>query len=149
MFILQAIFLGIIEGLTEFLPISSTGHLLVAEKMIGYKDTAEIFTVVIQVGAIAAVVWFYRRDIWAKVNGLFMHDKATIAFWRNWILATIPAGLAGLILDKKLGIFATLGVVVVVLILGGIVIWLIELYHIVKRFGKESKFDDLILKQAL
>ncbi len=149
MYILQAILLGIVEGLTEFLPISSTGHLLVAEKLIGYKDTAEIFTVVIQVGAIAAVVWFYRRDIWAKVVGLLRGDKPTILFWRNWILATIPAGLAGLVLDKKLSTFATLGVVAVALILGGIAIWLIESYHIVKRSGKEPKFDDLTPRQAL
>ena len=149
MFILQAILLGIIEGLTEFLPISSTGHLLVAEKLIGYKDAAEIFTVVIQVGAIVAVVWFYRKDIWAKVTGLLAREKSTLKFWQNWILATIPAGLAGLALDKKLSSFASLSVIAVALILGGITIWLVESYHLVRRSGKEPKFDELTTKQAL
>jgi undecaprenyl-diphosphatase len=60
---IAVIVLGIIEGLTEFLPISSTGHLIVAEKMIGYKDSAELFTVVIQVGAIFAVLWHYRKQL--------------------------------------------------------------------------------------
>ena len=149
MFILQAILLGIVEGLTEFLPISSTGHLIIAEKLIGYKDTAEIFTVVIQVGAIAAVVWFYRRDLWEKVTGLFGREKSTLRFWKNWVVATIPAGLAGLVLEKKLSSFATLGVVAAMLIIGGIVMWLIESYHLVRRSGKEPKFDELTMKQAL
>src|ERR1044071_6104883 len=93
--IIQAIFLGILEGLTEFLPISSTGHLIVAEDLINYRDTAEIFAVVIQTGAIAAVIWFYRHDLIAKVSGLLQKDKAIVQFWTNWIIATIPAGLIG------------------------------------------------------
>ena len=55
--VLQAIFLGIIEGLTAFLPVSSTGHLIIAEKYLSFKDSAKGFTVVIQLGAILAVVW--------------------------------------------------------------------------------------------
>ena len=62
--ILQAILLGIIEGLTEFLPISSTGHLIVSAEYISFKDTAEVFTVVIQLGAMGAVVWNYRQDLY-------------------------------------------------------------------------------------
>ena len=70
MVILQAIILGIIEGLTEFLPISSTGHLIVAEKAMGYYDVAEMFTVVVQLGAIAAVIWHYRKDLISRTFGL-------------------------------------------------------------------------------
>lgn len=147
--ILQAIILGIVEGLTEFLPISSTGHLIVAEKLIGYKDVAEIFTVVIQVGAIVAVVLYYRKDLWAKVTGLFDRDKTTMKFWLNMIIATIPAGLAGLAIEKKLSSLATLPVVAAALIIGGILIWLVESYHPIKRSGETAKFDELTPKQAI
>ena len=59
--IINAIILGILEGLTEFLPISSSGHLIVAESLLGFKDSAETFTVVIQMGAILAVIWYYQK----------------------------------------------------------------------------------------
>ena len=98
--ILYAFLLGIIEGLTEFLPISSTGHLIVAEKAIGFKDSHDIFTVVIQVGAIAAVVWFYRHDLIEKTLGLFRGSKAALNFWKILIIGSIPAGIFGLLLDN-------------------------------------------------
>ena len=149
MIILQAIFLGIIEGLTEFLPISSTGHLVVAEKLIGYKDAAELFTVVIQIGAIAAIIWHFRQDLIDKVTGLFKKDKQVLRFWQLWILATIPAGIAGLLLDKHLSKFATPGVVAISLILGGLVIWAIENYHQAKPSRATPQLDKLTTKQAL
>lgn len=152
MAILQAILLGIIEGLTEFLPISSTGHLVVAERLIGYKDAAELFTVVIQVGAIAAVIWHFRQDLITKVKGLLSGDKKTVRFWGNWIAATIPAGIAGLLLDEELGKFATPKTVAISLIIGGVVIWLIENNHRSKAHLKnltKPDFDGLSLWQAV
>lgn len=127
--IFQAIILGILEGFTEFLPISSTGHLIVAERAMGYKDTAEVFTVVIQLGAIAAVIWFYRSDLIDKVKGLLKRDAETVTFWINWILATIPAGIMGFLLKDQLTKYAVAATVGVTLILGGVAIWLIENYH--------------------
>jgi undecaprenyl-diphosphatase len=127
--IFQAIILGIVEGLTEFLPISSTGHLIVAEDVINYKDTAEIFTVVIQTGAILAVMWFYRRDLIQKLRGLLVREKTTVDFWQKWIIATIPAGLIGFIFKDKISEYAVARTVAVSLIIGGILIWLIETYH--------------------
>lgn len=149
MAILQAILLGIIEGLTEFLPISSTGHLVVSERVIGYKDSAELFTVVIQLGAIAAVIWHYRADLIAKFKGLFAGDKATINFWKIWILATIPAGVTGLLFDKKLGEFATPKTVGISLIVGGVVIWAIETYHKPKKAKIDAQLESIGVKQAL
>lgn len=147
--ILQAILLGIIEGITEFLPISSTGHLLVAQDLIGYKDTAEIFTVVIQMGALGAVLWYYREDLIQKVAGLFGGDKKAINFWKVWILATIPAALAGVLIESKLSAIGTLPVIASALIVGGVIIWLIETYHHAKPSKTEPQFDKLSLKQAL
>lgn len=127
--ILQAIVLGIIEGLTEFLPISSTGHLIVAEDILHYKDTAEIFTVVIQTGAILAVIWFYRHDLIRKVAGLLKRDPTTLKFWASWIIATIPAGLAGFLLQDWLTEYAVVLTIGITLLIGGILIWLVETYH--------------------
>jgi len=149
MVILQAILLGIIEGLTEFLPISSTGHLVVAEHMIGYKDAAELFTVVIQIGAIAAVVWYFRRDILDKIAGLFKRDKSATRFWLNLVIATIPAGLFGLALDKTLQQYALPLTVAITLIIGGIILWLVEQYHRPPRGKETPQFDTISHKQAL
>ena len=71
----QAILLGVVEGVTEFLPVSSTGHLIVAERLIGFRDTGEVFTVVVQLGAILAVLWFYWRQLWEKVTHLFQGSR--------------------------------------------------------------------------
>ncbi|MCA9327077.1 undecaprenyl-diphosphate phosphatase [Candidatus Saccharibacteria bacterium] len=124
--ILQAILLGIVEGVTEFLPISSTGHLIVAEKALGYHDVQDLFTVVVQVGAIAAVVWFYRQDLTEKTVGFFKRDAAALNFWKLLVVATIPAGIIGLALDKHMQSITTPGVVATTLILGGIVLWLVD-----------------------
>lgn len=127
--IIKAIILGIIEGLTEFLPISSTGHLIVSEELINYKDTAEIFAVVIQSGAILAVIWFYRHDLMQKIRGLIAQDPKVVRFWQAWIIATIPAGLAGFIFKDQISKYAISKTVAIALIVGGIIIWLIETYH--------------------
>lgn len=148
--IIKAIILGVIEGLTEFLPISSTGHLIVGQEVIGYKDTAEIFTVVIQSGAILAVIWFYREDLIAKVRGLIAQDPKVINFWRIWIIATIPAGLMGFIFHEKISQYAIALTVAITLIIGGIIIWLIEMFHKQARVASEdAKLDKITTKQAI
>ena len=147
--IIQAIFLGIVEGLTEFLPISSTGHLYLSERMIGYKDTAEIFTVVIQLGAILAVIWYYRRDLIVKTTGLFKGNTKQRKFWANWIVATIPAGIAGYLLVDYMDKFSTNVFIAVALIIGGLLILLIENYHDTKQPSARPQLDKLTIKQSL
>lgn len=155
--IIHAIILGIIEGLTEFLPISSTGHLIVAEHVLGFKDMAELFTVVIQIGSVSAVIWFYRLDLIKKITGLFKHDQKIIKFWVNLVIATIPAGLVGVALDKTLQKYAVPRTVAWMLILGGIVLWLVETYRHddkVERprdMGRQStaRLEEITPKQAL
>jgi len=148
--ILQAIILGILEGFSEFLPISSTGHLIVAEHLINYKDTAEIFTVVIQMGAIAAVLWFYRLDLIAKIAGLVRRDAEIVQFWVHWIIATIPAGVIGFLLKDQLSKYAVVSTVAVALIVGGIAIWLIETYHTPARNSSgKPKLSTLRMGQAV
>ena len=82
--ILTAVLLGIIEGITEFLPISSTGHLIIAQKLLGIQNVDEFFTVVIQLGAILASVYFFRERIYKMFRGLkSLKDKN---FKLNWFL---------------------------------------------------------------
>lgn len=156
--IIHAIILGIIEGFTEFLPISSTGHLIVTEHAIGFKDMAELFTVVIQIGAVSAVIWYYRLDLITRITTLFHWEKSAQKFWLNLIIATIPAGLIGVALDKTLQKYAVPRTVAIMLIVGGIVLWLVEQYHQNNNQFRprnklhttpQARLDDITPKQAL
>ena len=122
------VILGIVEGLTEFLPVSSTGHLILATKLLGYDAAKwEVFNIVIQLGAILAVVVLYWRTFWAVLQGLARRDATSIRFTRNILVAFIPAAIIGIVLHKS--IEALLGnalVVAVALILGGMAILAIE-----------------------
>lgn len=124
--VIQAILLGIVEGLTEFLPISSTGHLIVAEKALGFNDVREVFTVVVQLGAISAVIWFFWRDLLKKIVGIFRWEKQAQKFWLLLIIGTIPAGLAGLALDSFITKIDKPVVVAFSLIIGGFIIWAVD-----------------------
>lgn len=123
----QAVFLGIVEGLTEFLPVSSTGHLILMIDLIGFEGPpGKIFEIVIQLGAILAVCWVYREKLIHSV--LSMHkEKASRNFVRNIILAFIPSVVLGVFAYSfiKEVLFSPL-VVSVSLIIGGIIIILIE-----------------------
>lgn len=147
--IIQAIILGIVEGLTEFLPISSTGHLIVAQEALGFYDASKMFTVVIQMGAVAAIGWFYRRQLLDLIAGLVRRDKSTMRFWLIWILATIPAGLLGLLFDAQMDAAGTVSVIAWALIIGGVLIWLIETYAKVAPSKSEPQFNKITKKQAV
>lgn len=147
--ILQAIILGIIEGITEFLPISSTGHLIVASDLLGYKDTAKVFTIAIQTGAILAVIWFYRSQLSVLVKGLVRGDKKVRHFWYVWILATVPAGIVGLTLNRWLDVYAVSLTVAISLIVGGVLMWLIETYHHTPTSNNQPKLDKINYQQSL
>lgn len=147
--ILHAIILGIVEGLTEFLPISSTGHLVVAERVIGFKDAAQTFTVVIQVGAVAAVAWYYRLDLWHRISQLFKGQKSAQKFWINLVIATIPAGIVGLALDKTMERYSVPSTVAVALILGGFVLLFAEQKFAKANHSSKLELDEISSKQAL
>lgn len=148
MFVLiEAIVLGVVEGLTEFLPISSTGHLIVAEHLLEFEDAKEIFTVVIQVGAIAAVLWYFRSDLAKRVQGLMRREKQALHFWTLLAIGTIPAGLLGLLIDSQMEHITTPTVVAFALIIGGIVLWLVDRKP-VERKKDEPEIDKIGMKQA-
>jgi undecaprenyl-diphosphatase len=146
--LLQALLLGIIEGITEFLPISSTGHLILSQNLIGFQDHHDLFAVVIQVGAIAAVIWYYRHDLIEKTLGFFKRDAAAINFWKILAVGTIPAGILGLAFDRVSESITTPLVIAIALILGGIILWIVD-NKPVKNEKAEVKLDEISTKQAL
>jgi undecaprenyl-diphosphatase len=126
--ILTPVLLGIVEGLTEFLPVSSTGHLILATRLLGYDAAKwEVFNIVIQLGAILAVVVLYWRTFWAVLQGLARGDAASVRFVRNVLIAFLPAAVIGLALHKKIeALLGNAEVVAVALIVGGIAILAVE-----------------------
>ncbi len=129
--ILYSVILGIVEGLTEFLPVSSTAHLLVAERLLGLPASKwDVFTIVIQFGAILAVVWVYWQKFWDVLVGLPSSAPAR-RFALSVLVAFLPSVVAGVLLkhwiDKVLDSPAiALPVIAVSWIVGGILILILE-----------------------
>lgn len=125
---LAAILLGILEGLTEFLPVSSTGHLILATELLGFnQDDWEVFNIAIQPAAILAIVVLYWRTFWDVAKGLLGFEKGALSFVGNLLVAFFPAVLLGLAFGDV--IQAMLGNAVLVcwsLIIGGFAILAIE-----------------------
>jgi undecaprenyl-diphosphatase len=126
--IITAILLGIVEGLTEFIPVSSTGHLILAAELLGYSaETWATFNVVIQLGAILAVIVLYWRTFWTVMTGMMRSDAQAWRFARNILIAFIPSAVLGFILiDHIEALLENAWVVAVALILGGVAILAIE-----------------------
>lgn len=126
--ILTAIILGIIEGVTEFLPVSSTGHLILATELLGY-DAARwaVFNIAIQPGAILAIVVLYWRTFLAVAKGLLKWDAPSVAFVRNLLLAFFPAVILGLAFGDQIdAMLENATIVAWALIAGGIAILVVE-----------------------
>jgi undecaprenyl-diphosphatase len=116
--LLQALILGIVEGLTEFLPVSSTGHLILAGDLLGQQgERAGVFYVAIQTGAMLAVVWEYRARFF----------RTDVQLWRNLAVAFVPAAVLGLLFAKYIKAYLFHAVpVALAFIIGGVVILLVE-----------------------
>lgn len=138
--IVQAIILGIIEGVTEFLPISSTGHLIVASEWLGLPQTDDnkAFEVIIQLAAILAVTATYRDKL------TFAH----IALWQKITLAFIPVGAVGFLFHKQIKAMFTVDIVAVMFIVGGLIFLLVE-YLQRNKVYETSDVEDVTYKQAL
>jgi undecaprenyl-diphosphatase len=144
--IFKAAVLGVVEGITEFLPISSTGHLILAGDIIGFtSETAKTFEVFIQLGAILAVIWFYREKVSTSIKGI--GSEKTNRFLLNLLIAFLPAAFIGLITHSfiKHHLFNP-RTVALALIVGGIAILAIE--RALKKFVV-ADIDDVSFKQAL
>jgi len=123
--VLVSLILGVVEGLTEFLPVSSTGHLIVAGSLLGYTgEQAKVFEIVIQAGAILAVCWEYRARLLAVVAGL-PRSRDAQRFVLNLLIAFLPAAILGLLFSKfiKSRLFAPVPVALAFIIGALIILW--------------------------
>jgi undecaprenyl-diphosphatase len=152
---ISAVILGVVEGLTEFLPVSSTGHLTIAEKLLGLQiddSTVTAFTAVIQVGAIAAVIVYFRRDILAIAGAWFRgltnpEVRGSFEHRMGWyvIAGSVPVVLAGFLgKDLVTGALRNLWWVA-----AGLIVWSVVMVA-AERFGRQNRGErDLTLRDAI
>ena len=127
-YFIKALFLGIIEGFTEFIPVSSTAHLLLIGDWIHFSSNdAKVFEVVIQFGSILAVMWVFRERLWQLIRGTFGGVRSEMMFTRNLLVAFLPAAVIGALAIKYIkAMFHHPAVFVVTLIVGGLIMLWVE-----------------------
>jgi len=128
--LLIAAVLGVVQGLTEFLPVSSTAHLLIGERLLRFDDPRGVFTVMIQLGSIVAIMWLYRAKILHVLRGL-PSDRDARRFVLMILVAFLPAAVAGALLSGfvKRVLYTTPTVIAVSFIAGGVVMLIVERYR--------------------
>ena len=144
---INAIILAVVEGITEFLPVSSTGHLILTESFLNFGDDKafiDAFIIIIQLPAIFSVCVYFWADLWPFKRGML--DSKTVTLWVKVIAAFIPAVVLGLLLDDWLESLFEDTTVAIALIVGGIVIMLVERRT---HVGGTDSIHDLTLKQAI
>ena len=145
---LKAVIMGLVEGATEFIPVSSTGHLIITGEWLDFlsKDKRDVFEIIIQLGAILAVCVEYRQRLWHTVQRI-QTDTNAQHFARNLIIAFLPAALIGLAFHHQIKEYLfssfTVGIALVV---GGVLILLIEKFA---PAGQTREVDHISAKQAL
>jgi len=136
--IAEALLLGVLEGLTEFIPVSSTGHILLLGHFLGFKSTGKAFEILIQLGAILAVLSVYAARLWRMLLD-FPYDPATRRFVLGILVAFLPAMVIGVLAYKiiKTVLFETPALICIMLILGGfILLW-------VDRWVRKPRYHDI------
>lgn len=125
--LISAAFLGVLEGLTEFIPVSSTGHLLLAAHFLGFESAGKTFEVVIQLGAVLAILTLYFSRLWRVVTTLHS-DPASLRFAISVLLAFFPAVVIGVLAHDfiKTVLFETPMLIAVMLIIGGLILLFVD-----------------------
>ena len=149
---LKALIMGLVEGFTEFLPISSTGHLILTEHLLGFhgmEEKMKVFEIVIQAGAMLAVIWEFRARIIAVLTGL--GDPKQQRFATNVVIAFIPAAVLGVLFDKaiKRVLFAPVPVALAFIIGGFIILWVEKRAKDTPTSARITSVDDLKPLDAL
>jgi undecaprenyl-diphosphatase len=144
---LKALILGVVEGLTEFLPISSTGHLILAGDLLDFNDErGKIFEVVIQTGAMLAVLWEYRERFTRVVAGMFT-DAIAQRFILNLLVAFIPAAVLGFLLNSliKEALFKPVPVAIAFIVGAFVILWAERRKHVIRV----ESVDDMTWRDSL
>ena len=146
----DALLLGVVEGLTEFLPVSSTGHLILVSDLLGLNDEkGKVFDIVIQLGAILAVCWEFRARFARAFRGLIT-DPVQQRFAINLFVAFLPAAIVGLALQKQIkAILFNPVSVAVALIVGALVIFAVERWYARHGAPRVMSVDQMTWKDAL
>lgn len=131
----QAILLGFIEGLTEYLPVSSTAHLLLSEAVLGVTSTGRTFEVLIQLGAILALLSVYSGKLWSMARAA-PRDPTTRRFIAGIVLAFLPAAAAGVLLHKfiKEFLFESPLIICITLVVGGVILLIVDRMKFTPRY---------------
>ncbi len=139
-FMLKALFLGIVEGFTEFIPVSSTAHLLLIGAWIDFSSSDDkVFEVVIQFGSIMAVIWIFRERLLNLLRGSLARDPVELAFMRNLIIAFLPAAVIGALAIKYIKmLFHSPAVFVFTLVVGGFIMLWVERKPQYAKFGADD-----------
>jgi undecaprenyl-diphosphatase len=148
--LLKAFIMGVVEGLTEFLPISSTGHLILTGSLINFTgDKMKVFEIVIQAGAMLAVIWEYRARIAAVLSGLVSDPKAQ-RFAINLVVAFLPAAVLGFLFNKKIKavLFAPVPVALAFIIGAFVILWVERRRHSSPADARIQSVDDMSVMDA-
>jgi undecaprenyl-diphosphatase len=148
---IKAIVMGLVEGFTEFLPISSTGHLILAGSLLNFTgEKVKVFEIAIQAGAILAVMWEYRDRIGAVLGGL-TNDPKQQKFFINLVIAFMPAAILGLLLNKmiKAKLFAPVPVALAFIVGGFVILWVENRNKARAGAARVETVDDMSLVDAL
>ncbi|MDQ2821746.1 MAG: undecaprenyl-diphosphate phosphatase [Pseudomonadota bacterium] len=147
---LKAIIMGLVEGFTEFLPISSTGHLIVAGSLINFTgEKAQTFEIAIQAGAIFAVMWEYRARIATVLSGMFS-DRRQQKFILNLIVAFLPAAVLGLVFSKmiKRALFAPVPVAIAFIVGALFILWAERRHKMLPGASRVETVEDMSMLDA-
>ncbi len=146
LYLIKAFFLGLIEGLTEFIPVSSTAHLILVGDWISFpSDSGKVFEVVIQFGAIIAVMWVFRQRLWQLIHGTLTGVRSEVMFTRNLLIAFFPAAIVGAIFIKTIkAVLYHPSVIVFALIIGGFIMLYVERRSRTTPSGGAPHYDDTV-----
>lgn len=144
----KTVLIGIVEGLTEFLPVSSTGHIILAEEVLNFQGPpGKVFDIVIQLGAILAVCVLYRAKIWSTITGVVKREPIAVRFATAVVVGFLPAAIVGVAAYKYIKVLLLNPMVVAVaFIVGGFAILAIERYALRPR---TKSLDDIGFRTAL
>ena len=149
--LLKAAIMGVVEGLTEFLPISSTGHLILTASLLGFVgEKVKVFEIAIQTGAMFAVIWQYRERLSRTLSGLH-HDRVARSFALNLLVAFLPAVVLGLAFNKtiKAHLFHPVPVALAFVVGGLIILWVERGRGGARRRARVETVDDMTVLLSL